>query len=184
MVEELGLSDSITGLAHGPEEPWRVLSRLQAERYRSEFATGTRLRSAAYRHSLDLLREQAASGMLVAVATSSMTEQAGRVTEHLGIRRLLDALVGRDQVTNGKPDPEIYLKTAEELRVAPDEVIVVEDSATGLEAAVRAGMRCIAVASAFSADGLKTQTLLDRRWCVYRPEDLADVVQRHLSEAG
>ena len=155
MVKELGLSSKLPG---DPDAQWRELSRLQTERYRSEFATDDGLRSVAYRHSIELLKTQAASGMLVALATSSFTEQAGRVTEVLGIRPELDALVGRDQVTNGKPDPEIYLKTAETLGVGPDEVVVVEDSATGLEAAVRAEMRCIAIDSAFSGDGLRAQT--------------------------
>ena len=180
MVDDLGLASA---LHDASEEPWRALNRLQAQRYRSDFATGDGLRSVVYQHAIDLLRDQAASGMAVAVATSSQTEAASRVTEEIGIRDLLDVLVGRDQVTNGKPDPEIYLKTAELLGVAPDEVIVVEDSATGLESAVRAEMRCIAIASAFSGDGLRAQTLLHQECCVYRPEDLAGVVRRLLSEA-
>jgi HAD superfamily hydrolase (TIGR01509 family) len=181
MVDELGLASA---LHEGPEKSWRTLSRLQTERYRSDFATGDGLRSVVYEHAIDLLRDQAASGMAVAVATSSHTEAASRVTEEIGIMDLLDVLVGRDQVTNGKPDPEIYLKTAELLGVSPDEVIVVEDSATGLESAVRAEMRCIAIASAFSAEGLRAQTLLAQECCVYRPEELTDVVQRLLAEAG
>ncbi len=180
MVDGLGLTDA---LGDATEEPWLALSWLQMERYRSEFATGDGLRSVAYPHALDLLRIQATSGTSVAVATSSHTDAAARVTEELGIRALLDALVGRDQVTNGKPYPEIYLKTADILGVTPDEVVVVEDSATGLEAAVRAGMRCIAIASVFSSEGLRAQTLLRQDWCVYDPETLKAVVERHLSEA-
>ncbi|MCH8816569.1 MAG: HAD family phosphatase [Chloroflexi bacterium] len=179
MADELGLAGK---LPHGDEEPWRTLQRLQSDRYRSEFATGNGLRAAAYPHTLELLRQQAASGMAVAVATSSFTAQARRVTSELGIERLLNALVGRDQVTRGKPDPEIYLKTAAILGVAPRKTVVIEDSAIGLEAAVRAGMRCIAVASAFSADGLREQSLLDQEWCVYEPADLAAVVERRLAQ--
>ena len=179
MADELGLAGK---LLHEDEEPWRALQRLQSDRYRSEFATGNGLRAAAYPHTLELLRQQAAYGMAVAVATSSFTAQARRVTSELGIERLLDALVGRDQVTRGKPDPEIYLKTAAMLGVAPRKTVVIEDSAIGLEAAVRAGMRCIAVASAFSADGLREQSLLDQEWCVYEPADLAAVVERRLAQ--
>lgn len=179
MADELGLAGK---LLHEDEEPWRALQRLQSDRYRSEFATGNGLRAAAYPHTLELLRQQAAYGMAVAVATSSFTAQARRVTSELGIERLLNALVGRDQVTRGKPDPEIYLKTAAILGVAPRKTVVIEDSAIGLEAAVRAGMRCIAVASAFSADGLREQSLLDQEWCVYEPADLAAVVERRLAQ--
>ncbi len=179
MIDGLGLGGK---LQHADEEPWRALQRLQSERYRTEFATGDALRSVAYPHTVDLLRKQAASGMAVAVATSSFTEQARRVTKELGIERLLNALVGRDQVTHGKPDPEIYLKTSGMLGVPPREAVVIEDSAIGLEAAVRAGMRCIAVASAFSADGLREQVLLDQAWCVYEPAELQGVVGRRLAE--
>ena len=184
MTDELGLSDALQDKVKDSEDPWQALNRLQAQRYQSEFATGDRLRSVAYQHAIDLLKEQKAAGRAVAVATSSVTDAADRVATELGIRRLLDALVGRDQVTNGKPHPEIYLKTAETLGVSADEVVVIEDSATGLEAAVRADMRCIAIASAFSADGLRAQSLLDQSSCVYLPDDLPAVVQRHLSEAS
>lgn len=179
MVEGLGLADE---LPHAVEEPWQALQRLQSERYRAEFATGDALRAAAYPHTLELLRRRADSGDAIAVATSSFTAQARRVTGELGIATLLDALVGRDQVTHGKPDPEIYLKTAGLLGVAPQEVVVVEDSAIGLEAAVRAGMRCIAVASAFSGDGLRGQTLLGQEWCVYEGAKLAGIVERCLAQ--
>ena len=179
MVDGLGLASK---LLHAEGEPWQALRLLQSERYRAEFATGDGLRSAAYPRTIDLLRQQAASGMIVAVATSSFTAQARRVTVELGIEQLLDALVGRDQVTHGKPDPEIYLKTAGILGVAAREAVVIEDSAIGLESAVRAGMRCIAVASAFSADGLRQQSLLDQEWCVYEPADLAGIVERRLTE--
>jgi len=184
MTDELGLSDALQDKVKDSEDPWQALNRLQAQRYQSEFATGDRLRSVAYQHAIDLLKEQKAAGRAVAVATSSVTDAADRVATELGIRRLLDALVGRDQVTNGKPHPEIYLKTAETLGVSADEVVVIEDSETGLEAAVRADMRCIAIASAFSADGLRAQSLLDQSSCVYLPDDLPAVVQRHLSEAS
>lgn len=180
MVDELGLASA---MHEGAEEPWQALSRLQTELYRSDVASGDRLRSVVYHHAIDLLRDQAASEMAVAVATSSQTEDADRVTKEIGISDLLDVLVGRDQVINGKPDPEIYLKTAELLGVSSDEVIVVEDTATGLESAVRAGMRCIAIASAFSGDGLRAQTLLHQECCVYRAENLTGVVQQLLAEA-
>ena len=178
MADELGLAGK---LLYEDEEPVRALQRLQSDLYRSEFATGNGLREAAYPNTLELLRQQAAYGMAVAVATSSFTAQARRVTSELGIERLLNALVGRDQVTRGKPDPEIYLKTAAMLGVAPRKTVVIEDSAIGLEAAVRAGMRCIAVASAFSADGLRQQSLLAQEWCVYEPADLSGIVARRLT---
>lgn len=180
MMEELGLRSKLPG---NTEDKWRALSALQAERYRTEFATGEGLRSVAYPQTIDLLNSQSAAGKLVAVATSSFTESAQRVVSELGINSILDALIGRDQVTNGKPNPEIYLKTAEALGVNSDEVVVVEDSVIGVEAAVRADMRCVAIASAFSFEGLRQQTILDQKWCIYDRTKIGSVVARHLLES-
>ena len=65
----------------------------------------------------------------------------------LGLGSFFDAIVSAEDVVNGKPDPEVFLTAAKRLRAAPAECIVVEDAPAGVEAARRAGMRCIAVGS-------------------------------------
>jgi sugar-phosphatase len=60
-------------------------------------------------------------------------------------------LVTAEDVTNGKPDPECYLKAARHLAVAPGDCVVVEDAPAGIEAAHAAGMRAIAVTTTHSA---------------------------------
>jgi len=63
----------------------------------------------------------------------------------LGIEGFFDEIVLADEVSAGKPDPEIFLLAAKALQLSPARCIVIEDAVTGVEAAKRAGMRCIAV---------------------------------------
>lgn len=60
-------------------------------------------------------------------------------------KNYLDAVVTGNEVQHGKPDPGIFLLAARRLQVLPEHCIVVEDASAGIEAARRAGMRCIAV---------------------------------------
>ena len=69
-----------------------------------------------------------------------------------------DVLVTADRVTRGTPDPEGYLAAARALGFAPARCIVVEDAPVGVEAARRAGMRCIAVTSTHSPGELTAAT--------------------------
>jgi len=60
----------------------------------------------------------------------------------------------------GKPDPEIYLKVAQELKISPTECVVFEDSIFGLEAAKAAGMKVIAITTSFSRDKLQLADII------------------------
>src|SRR6516164_2475627 len=65
-----------------------------------------------------------------------------------------DVLVTSDDVTNGKPHPEPYLKGAEGLGFAPHECMVIEDAPAGVQAARAAGMKVIGMASTYPASKL------------------------------
>jgi mannitol-1-/sugar-/sorbitol-6-phosphatase len=65
-----------------------------------------------------------------------------------------DVLVTADDVVNGKPDPEPYLKGAERLGFAPAECLVIEDAPAGIEAGRAAGMKVIGLASTYGAEKL------------------------------
>lgn len=64
-------------------------------------------------------------------------------TKNLG--RFFNVVLTGDSVAHSKPDPEIFLKTASELKASPEKCVVLEDSIFGVKAAKSAGMRCIAV---------------------------------------
>jgi beta-phosphoglucomutase len=85
-------------------------------------------------------------GIKVALASSS--KNAPRVIELLGIAKLFDALVDGSMIIDTKPDPEIFLLAAQKLNIKPEHCVVFEDAEAGVEAAIRAGMKCVGVGSA------------------------------------
>lgn len=80
-----------------------------------------------------------------AVATSSIRERAEKLLSIAGVLDKYDRVICGDEVTKGKPDPEIFLTACEKLNVNPKNAVVLEDSERGLEAAVAGGIRCILV---------------------------------------
>jgi len=174
LVDELDMSGSLgpAMAKYGVREPWDALNRLRYDLYVSRYGTSEGLREAAYPHAVALARSQHEQGRTVAVATSSRTAEARRVLKAIGLLDMLAAVVGCDQVARPKPDPEIYLVTAEDLGVAPPDVMVVEDSPVGIAAARAAGMAWVAVANGFTSAALRREPKGDQQWIAYIPADL------------
>jgi beta-phosphoglucomutase len=86
-----------------------------------------------------------ANGWKQAIASSAPRLNVETMLRVLHLEPFLDAIVSAEDVTVGKPDPQVFLKAAEKLRVPPSRCVVVEDAAAGVEAARRAGMRSIGV---------------------------------------
>lgn len=84
-------------------------------------------------------------GMKVALASSS--KNAPRVIELLGIGKLFDTVVDGSMIIDTKPDPEIFMLTAQRLNIKNADCLVFEDAEAGVEAAIRAGMKCVGVGS-------------------------------------
>lgn len=91
----------------------------------------------------ELIGDLKDAGTKVAVASSSKNAQT--VIQRLGIRSLFEVIVDGTMITHTKPDPEIFLLTAERLGVPPEECLVFEDAEAGVEAALAAGMKCVGV---------------------------------------
>lgn len=81
----------------------------------------------------------------MAVATGAPAKFLNLVLDRFGLRDQFDVLVSSDEIDRGKPDPEIYLITANRLGVDPGDCAVLEDSSNGALAAKRAGCYVIAV---------------------------------------
>jgi beta-phosphoglucomutase-like phosphatase (HAD superfamily) len=96
--------------------------------------------------------------------------------EILELTQAFDFVASRDDVENGKPDPEIYLLVADELGVSPKECLVVEDSPTGVRAALAAGMNVVAVSTPFTQQRLHEVGLLPPSHIVDNPTELANAV--------
>lgn len=65
------------------------------------------------------------------------------ILDNLSLRPYFSTIVSAHDVTISKPDPEVFLKAAEQLRIAPEDCLIFEDAPKGVEAALNAGMSCI-----------------------------------------
>jgi len=86
-----------------------------------------------------------ASALPYAIATSTFTTKAYEHLERAGLGGLFPTIIGGDQVSNGKPAPDIYLKAAQSLGIAAHHCAAFEDSENGVRAAVAAGMTTVQV---------------------------------------
>ena len=81
----------------------------------------------------------------LALATSSVSTSARPFLDRHHLTRFFDVVVTGDEIERGKPEPDIYLSTAEKLGLRPNECLVVEDSLSGIAAAKAAKMRVAAI---------------------------------------
>jgi HAD superfamily hydrolase (TIGR01509 family) len=91
--------------------------------------------------NLELLRALRAAGFKAAIASGSSRPSILPVMERFGIEA--DALVSSEDISRGKPHPDLFLRAAEKLGVAPESCTVVEDSEVGIQAAQAAGMSAL-----------------------------------------
>lgn len=83
----------------------------------------------------------------MAIATSGIKPNIAFMFENIPIRQYFNTIIDSDDIENGKPNPEIYLKAAEALHIKPDGCLVFEDSVPGIESAKRAGMKVVAIST-------------------------------------
>jgi beta-phosphoglucomutase family hydrolase len=77
------------------------------------------------------------------IGSSSHKRLIEYVLNKLNVTSLFDAVVGAEDIVNSKPNPEIFLTCAKRLHTQPEACLVVEDSKLGVEAAKKAGMKCL-----------------------------------------
>jgi len=93
----------------------------------------------------DFLKSLKEKGYKVAVATAAYPPNVAFTLDNLGIREYFDAILDESFVTHGKPHPEVYNKTIQELGLTPKECVVFEDSFSGIQAGKASGAKVIAV---------------------------------------
>jgi sugar-phosphatase len=123
--------------------------------------------------ALSLLEMLHREGMPIGVVTSGTRDYARRELENLQVLPLLQLIITAEDVTAGKPDPQGYSDACKRLNVSPADVVVFEDSAAGIAAAVAAGTICVGVGvteDAARTDGVGPEavvpslTSVDRAW--------------------
>ncbi len=131
-------------------ESWR-LARRKRDLYVS-FARAGMVSVAGVREFVAAL---ARLGVPRAVGTSASRFDVDGMLSGVGLRRHFDVIITADDVTQGKPDPEVYELAAARLGMPAEACIVFEDSLVGIVAARRAGMRAIGVTTAHSEEELR-----------------------------
>jgi beta-phosphoglucomutase len=91
----------------------------------------------------------------VGVATSAPSENVEFVLERTGLADFFSSITDASDIEKGKPEPEIFIKAAGKLGVPPEHCLVFEDSHHGIEAARRAGMHVVGVATTHKPEYLK-----------------------------
>mgnify|MGYP000014424888 CR=1 FL=1 len=91
---------------------------------------------------IDLLK---ANGIGIAIGSAS--KNTPTILKCVGLDKVFKVIVDGNQVSKSKPDPEVFLKGAEQLGVAPEDCVVLEDAKSGVKAAKNGGMKCIGVGS-------------------------------------
>jgi beta-phosphoglucomutase len=86
-----------------------------------------------------------ARGVRQAVGSSAPRGNLDLILRITNSRRYFDAIVGMEDTTRGKPDPQVFLAAADKLGVPPARCVVLEDAVAGVEAAKAGGMKCAAV---------------------------------------
>lgn len=95
-----------------------------------------------------------------AIGSSTDIENIKVAIRIIGLTDYFSAIIAGKDVENGKPHPEVFVKTAKALGEDPDKCIVVEDAVVGIKAAKAAGMKCIAVTTTNLADRLNEADII------------------------
>ncbi len=96
------------------------------------------------------LEELRVQGIKIAIGSSS--KNTPLILNQIGLDGYFDAVSDGNNITNSKPDPEVFIKAAEMLGMTADSCMIVEDADAGIIAGQRAGMKTLAVGSAKGGD--------------------------------
>lgn len=92
--------------------------------------------------------------MKLAIATSSRNRYSNFIVDSLNLRQYFPVIITAEDITNGKPDPQIYQMAASRLNVDPTECLVFEDTHSGIQSAKNANMKVVAIATTHKAEEL------------------------------
>ncbi len=103
-------------------------------------------------NAISLIQDLKREGFKLAVASASPKAFIIEVLQTLGVSAYFDAVVSAEDVSEGKPAPDIFLRAADILGILPREIVVIEDGRSGMIGARAAGMACIGLVSNGSSD--------------------------------
>jgi len=106
----------------------------------------------------ELLQRLHSQGVILGIGTSNGADLTELVLNNNGIKHLFTSIITGCNIKRGKPFPDIYLEVAQNLKVEPVDCIVIEDTLNGVNAALNAEMKVIAIADDYSLNDKKSIT--------------------------
>ena len=103
-------------------------------------------------------------GIPCVIGSSSILKNIEIVLDSVGLRRYFPLIVSGEDVVSGKPNPEVFIRCAKKIPLAPERCVVFEDAFAGIEAAKSANMKAVAVTTTFSKE-----KFLDKQ---YQPDSI------------
>jgi len=110
--------------------------------------------------AVELIQSLNRHGIKIAIASSAPPENVDIILRGLGIEDCFQAMARGTEVAEGKPSPLVFLLAAERLGVEPGNCVVIEDAISGVAAAKKAGMKCVAVTNSHPETSLKKADLI------------------------
>ena len=160
------------------KEPWEAFVKLRLNYY-FEFLDNPRvLKTVKCYYSTKLLKQVKMQNFKTALATTSHMDEVTKVLETLGLKDQFNFIATRDMIEYSKPDPEIYKLVLSKLKVKPLECVAIEDSMTGIKAALAAKVNCIAATNDYTRGSVNKSKLLDHKWIVNDPKNLASISEK------
>lgn len=161
---------------------WQAFVDLRLETYYSMISDPEILKEHLCPYNLAFLRWSREEGYPTGLGTMSERKEAFRVLDVLGIRDEFNFVATIQDVDHGKPNPEIYNMLADELGFSHSAILVVEDSASGVEAALRASMSCIAVTSEYTRKAVHDLPPSKSLRIIDSPPELLESAKKFISE--
>ena len=125
---------------------------------------------------IELMKALIESDFKMALASSTPMENIRLLTKGLGIDKCFQSIISAEDVTEGKPNPQVFLLAAERLGVEPRNCIVIEDAVAGVAAAKKADMLCLAVTNTHPSKSLAEADLIVDTLEAVTVEDIAGLL--------
>ncbi len=133
-------------------------------------------------YTMGLFHQVHTDDFKVVLATMSHLTEAKRITSIMGIYYKFDLILTRDDVAEGKPNPEIYNKALNLLKLQPRECLILEDSVNGIKAAQNASIPVFAVTNNVTRKSVHDCKLLPPEFIVDQLEDLSTKVYDYFNQ--
>lgn len=132
--------------------------------------------------AIEFLEAAKTLGIKMAVATAAPLANMEFILDGLDLRRFFAAITTAADVAHGKPNPEVFLKSAERLAVEPKHCLVFEDAVNGFEAAHRAGMKSIGIATVNSIEDILRLASVVEAHADFGELKPCELIEKHLPE--